>query len=139
MPLIQITTKSDYYPSEEPSGIDLRPQKITGDLADALPKLFLANVQPFQMEADTPEAGIQVTHRKFHRRDVNAPDMWILIEFSEGDLNDTEQTEVTGKVKEMLLNWFRENNYELPTDYACDVRWSPSHGFLRIGGTVAEW
>lgn len=138
MPLIQITTKPDYYPADYRRD-DTANQSMTGEFAEALPALFVSHIVDFHMDADTPVAGVQVTHQKFHRRDVNAPDMWILIEFSEDGLDEAQQTEATGKVKKALLDWFEGNDYTLPDDYACDVRWSPSHGFLRIGGTVAEW
>ncbi|MEI7819168.1 MAG: hypothetical protein WCI47_03550 [bacterium] len=138
MPLIQITTKSKFHPRDDELP-NLPQQAMTAEFADVLPALFVARTGIFMMDMNTPEAGVQVTHRKFHKRDVNAPDLWILIEFSEGNLSEIEQIEVTGRVKAMLLGWFRENGYNIPTDYAVDVRWNPSHGFLRIGDTVSDW
>jgi len=112
---------------------------MTVELARALPGLFVAKAAKLHMEPGTPETGVQVTHKKFHGRDVNAPDMWVLIQFIGEDLTEVQQTKVTGRVKKLLLGWFRENDYTLPVDYACDIRWSPSHGFLRIDGIEVDW
>jgi len=139
MPLIQITTIPGYHPPNDLSGLATISEWMIAEFASALPQLFMDNIEALHMDPNTKKVGIQVTHQKFHPLDINVPDVWILIEFSESDLNDVEQTLATAKVKELVLHWFEGSNHMLPTDYACDVRWSPSHGFLRIGDVSAEW
>ena len=140
MPLITLTTKADWHPFDGRRGNDFARPAMIAMFAEALPALFVANILDLHMDANTPEAGVQVTHRNFHHRDVNTPDMWILIEFSEGNLSDTVQRYVASKVKDLLLNWFLKKAPEILTiDYAVDVRWSPSHGFLKIGDTTIDW
>ncbi len=136
MPLIQITAQPDYYPSDDLSVVNSPHQEMVAGFGNSLPALLVAKIDDLHMDADTPEAGVQVTFHKFHSRDVNAPDLWILIEFSEDGLDEVQQTEATAKVKQMLLDWWGD---DLPANYACDIHWSPSHGFLRIGGIVADW
>lgn len=138
MPLIKITTKPPYHPQDDPED-DTSDQAMVAKFAEALPDLFVANVEDLHMDPDTPAKGVQVSHKLAHARDVNAPDIWVLIEFSEGEVNDDDQVEVTGNVKEILLEWFVDNGYAVPADYACDVRWSPSHGFLHIDGESLDW
>mgnify|MGYP006321332593 FL=1 len=139
MPLVQLTTTRAYHPADGPADLDTAEQAMIVKFAEALPELFVGNTADLRMDADTPKEGVQVSHKRAHSRDVNAPDLWVLIEFSEGNLTDEQQTEVTGEVKSLLLEWFGDNSYAVPTSYAVDVRWSPSHGFLYINGTAADW
>lgn len=141
MPLVQITTKNRYHPVASSYGSDS--QRMITAFADALPALFVNNTSKLCMAPDTPEAGVQVTHKLFHQHDVNAPDLWILIEFSEGDLTEVQKTKIVGYVKMLILGWFRDYSFyhdcKIPDSYACDVRWSPSHGFLNIDGEQYDW
>lgn len=138
MPLIQVTSKPPYHPAEKP-GLDTVDQLTIAMFGEALPRLFVDNTDILLMGTDTPLEGVQVSHKLAGPRDVNAPDVWVLIEFSEDGLDEAQKTEVTAEIKRLLLNWFRDNGFNRPTDYACDVRWSPSHGFLRIGGVLVDW
>ncbi len=138
MPLIKITTSSAYFP-EGGSSIYTPHQKKTAKFAASLPAIFVKNEAKLYMDHGTPEKGVQVTIEKFGEADVNTPAIWILIEFSEGDLTDEMQLEATGVVKGLLIQQFAEFGYPHDLDYACDVRWSPSHGFLSIGGEKLDW
>lgn len=138
MPLIDLTTSPGYHPAEKPE-LDTLDQQMIAMFGEALPRLFVRNTGLLLMDADTPPEGVQVSHKLAGPRDVNAPDLWVLIEFSEDGLTEVQQTEVTYQVKKLLLGWFSDNGFAVPRDYACDVRWTPSHGFLCIGGVKADW
>ncbi len=133
MPLVTIKTSHAYFP-QGGSGFYTPDQKKTAKLATSLPAIFVKNEAKLYMDHGTPEKGVQVTIEKFGEADVNTPAIWILIEFSEGDLTDQQQLEATGVVKELLVQQFAEFGYPHNLDYAFDVRWSPSHGSLSIGG-----
>ena len=135
MPLIQITSQHRYYPAAQ-RGSGTISQMLTADLARALPELFVSKSDKLHMEPGTLEAGVQVTHQKFHGQDVNTPDIWVLVQFSESGLTKKQQLKAKSQVKKLLTTWLGDN---MPENFAVDCFWGPSHGFLNIGGKIIEW
>jgi len=144
MPLVTITTKHALHPVDsilerDRAKKETRPMRATADFARALPRLFVSNKEALDLDPDTPEKGVQVTHRQFHAQDVNTPDMWVLIFFNEEGLTKDEQKEVTAKIDEIISIWFDENNQAAPYDLAVDCLWGTNHGFLYMGTEVIRW
>jgi len=140
MPVIQITSKPTYYPFAAEDK-NRKPQKMVIQLARDLPGLFVSKTSQLHMEPGTPKEGVQVTHCKFHAQDVNVPDVWIYIQFSEADLTKKQRIKVVRHIKKMILAWFAVNDCTIPENLACDVAWGPTHGFLRFndGNLSLNW
>lgn len=141
MPLIQITTIPRLHPwstSRGNSG-NTAAQQMTIDLGKALPGLLVGKAKKLRLEKGTPEVAVQVTHRKFHGQDVNTPDMWLVVQFSEDGLDEVQRTKVVSNLKKILIGWFKDNGHAVPENIACDCFWGPTHGFLSIQGVQSDW
>ncbi len=138
MPLVTITTTPMYHPraySNKGSAL----QRRIGNFGRALPGLFIANKEELHLDADTPEAGVQVSHKQTHGQDVNAPDVWIVIQFSELPLTDMQTAKVIRLLKKLIASHLNMGNPNANIDIAVDCIWGPTHGFFFIGGVKAEW
>jgi hypothetical protein len=140
MPLVFITTGRRYHPPQW-----LWPwrkgQRTTIALGKALPGLFVSRAEELHLEPDTPPEGVQVTHHKFHRRGVNAPQkgMWIFVLFSEPELDENRRKLVRDRVQRLVNGWFTSEGLEMPPEIAFDFKWGPTHGFLAVGGEAIRW
>lgn len=139
MPLVQITTQHRLHPPSGQTAQNTSAQQMTRALGEALPGLLVGKAKKLRLEPDTTEVAVQVTHRKFHGRDVNNPDMWITVVFTEPAPNEVKRTKVVATLKKILLGWFKDNGFAVPENFACDVFWGPSHGFLSINGVQSDW
>jgi len=138
VPLVQITTKPKYHPCASNDQGTVLQRKI-GDFGRALPGLFIENAARLHLDEGTPETGIQVSHKKTHGQDVNVPDVWITIQFSERPLTKKQTTKVIRRVKKLIASHLNLENLGANIDIAVDCFWGPTHGFLYIGGVQAEW
>lgn len=138
MPLISITTKPRFHPTQQVGGGSVGKQMMV-DFAQDLPALFVANSKKLRLDADTPEAAVQVAHHKFHQQDVNIPSVWVVVQFSESGLSKKQRKKVSRLVEDILLSWFGLNGYSTPKNFAIDCFWGPTHGVLHNGRNVIRW
>lgn len=134
MPLIDITCKSDFFPEdqEEPGTL------LVDHLGSDLPDMCVEHREKLGLESDTPPEGVQVDYHQFHSRAVNAPDVWVKVQFSEPYPGDVPATEITGHFKQLIFGWFEADGSTLP-GIAVDCFWGPTHGFLKFGDTAVDW
>ena len=150
MPLVTLTTKAAWHPDTNVPHISLepKPKKIV-DFGRALPEIMVRNHDKLFLDQSTPLTGVQVSHKLANSHDVNAPDLWIEIRFTEDDLSEIYQTAATAELKRLVYGWFWDympHETETPKhllerfDVACDVHWpNGSHGFLKIGDEALDW
>ena len=99
MPLVQLTTSPQYYPTSRMTAA----QKLINDFANELPGLLIANATPLHLDDDTPAEAVQVTRQKFTAWDVNTPDLWILIQFTESNLTTKQKLKVRNRLRKLIL------------------------------------
>lgn len=139
MPLVQITTTSDYYPAHNVDEISRNARQIVA-FGYTLPSLIINNAHFLHLDDGTPEVAVQVSHRAAHPADKNIPDVWIEIRFTEGNLNEVQQTEAVAVLKTVILGWFNSNPMFLTNpSIALDCFWGPSHGFLVMHNISSDW
>lgn len=139
MPLVQITTTSDYYPAATLEESSRNARQILA-FGNTLPSLIINNGHLLHLEVDTPEVAVQVSHRAAHPFDMNVPDIWIEIRFTEANLNEVQQTEAVAVLKELILGWFNSNPmFLINPSIALDCFWGPGHGFLVMHNISSDW
>jgi hypothetical protein len=138
LPLIQLTTSRSLHPNsdDEPN---TRPQEVIRIIAEDLPWLFIRWGDELGLTEGTPEAAVQVTHRMFHPDDVNTPDIWFLVQFTEDGIDEERRLRARDTLK-MIVNEVLGNQSVIthPT-FALDCFWGPSHGFMSMQGVKLEW
>jgi hypothetical protein len=137
MPLVFIVTQPDYHPADGNFHLSYV-QALVAAFGDALPGLFIENAANLHLEDGTPEEGVQVAHWRFGRT-KNAPNIWVVVIFAEGDLAEDQQIEAKATVKQMIDNWFIENDGEKQDNIALDCFWNSGHGFFRLLGKAFDW
>ena len=131
MPLVRMTHAPYVGPG---CGSEGRNKK----LAHALPELFVQNSRKLGLDEDTPATAVQVTHHEFTVDDVNTPELWLEICFTEEPPSKTRQMAVRNYLERILSDWFDQNQLSQP-DIAVDIFWGPGRGFYRIQGEYQEW
>ena len=150
MPLITLTTKPSWHPTSGVQYADLDPQpRQVVDFGRELPVIMLRNSDKLFLSPETTPVTVQVNHRPANTHDVNAPDLWIEIRFTETELTEVYRTSATYELKRLVHGWFWEymhDETDTPAhllarfDVACDVYWpNGHHGFLSIGGLDQDW
>lgn len=141
MPLVEITSTPEYHPVPNPQ-FDTELQATTAALAEALPALMVANQHRLRLGSETTELAVQVTHHMFGPRDINHPDVWVEVRFTEKGISDTRLFAIRDNMREIIFGWYLEQDYTLPENFSCDLFWpDAAHGFLRFnnGDTSIEW
>ena len=106
MPLVDITTREGWHADAD--------QSVSHRLGQGLPGAFIAEEKKLRLDPGTPEDAVQVDFHEYHKRAVNAADMWVLVRFTEDGLTKAEQNEVRDtveKIVEHLLDVY-EREYE---------------------------
>ncbi len=136
MPLIDITCKPKSYPPATSDGT--KAQQFTEQFGLSLPALFVNHCELLGLNEGTPEAAVQVDYHRFHAKAVNAPDMWVLVRFSEPYPGNKKARRVRNRLDDLIRDWYDHNSQPLP-DIAVDLMWGPTHGFLEFGNTSERW
>lgn len=131
MPLVTITTARAYTLE------DGTPYAIARKLGKALPWMFYTHQRALHLDPDTPLEATQVTFDQFGRHDVNTPDLWVLIQFTEV-LENHLMMEVRDTIKSLILDLL-DGQGGGPPDISVDIFWTPGHGFMLMGNTVHQW
>lgn len=104
-----------------------------------LPKLFVDNWRTFGMNAGTPEDGVQIQFHDFGEDDINAPSLWIKVQFSEEVTDAVKRIDIRQAVFSQLANTFRSLGVAVPANFMLDVFWGPTHGCGRVNGKHIGW
>ncbi len=136
MPLVDITCKPRTYPS--PTAPGSKTQQLTEAFGEGLPALFVSHCELLGLSEGTPEAAVQVDYHRFHAKAVNAPDMWVLVRFSEPYPGNKKARRVRNRLDELIRDWYDHNGQPLP-GIAVDLMWGPTHGFLEFADTSERW
>jgi hypothetical protein len=140
MPLIDVTCKSGYKLiwADGSSGPDAS-EILGADFGPALPALFIENKNLLGLDASTLESGVQVQQHVFGQHDVNVPEVWIKVQFSENAPSKRKRVLIRDKVIDLVVTWFHENDHRMPDNLVLDVLWGPTSGCGFVGGTFIEW
>lgn len=141
MPLIDITCSLSEYPDHFPQREGEILDYTALDLGMSLPAICINHKDELGLEQETPLEGVQINYHRFHGRAINAPDIWIKFQLSEPYPGEERAAEIVGNLKR-LINDELKALYVKPgidLDVAVDCFWGPSHGFLYINGTQADW
>jgi len=142
MPLVTLTCRRGFYPRDDFTGLtEPAAQAFVVKLAKALPSSIAQNAISLGLDpANTPEEGIQVDIKKFHHEAVNAPDIWIHVQFTEPCPRDGETEAIRDEFIELVANLFGDDRPQLT--WATDLFWGPGRGVIvpaDLDGTVIRW
>lgn len=149
MPLVDITIKPDCRlrligeePNEVRGGDETRELLTRGilkvDFALALPELLIKHAVELRLDPNTKPDGVQVMHHDFGAYDVNIPDVWVKIQFSEECPTWDGREPIRDLLHNILVGWFRGMGYELD-DFVVDLFWGPTNGKGTVNGTEIVW
>jgi hypothetical protein len=142
MPLIDVTLRPEFFFEElrfkdKPSR---RTRQVVRELfGPKLPQLFVENATSFGMDPETPLSGVQVQFHDFDIDDINVPDVWVKVQFSENPPERDERADIIEAVYESLIGVFDSLEMMPPDNFMMDVFWGPTHGCGRVNGTFIEW
>ncbi len=149
MPLIDLFSKPEFqlrHLDEGMLGPDMTAEVIHLQFAAALPELVMKHKAPLNLANGTTADGIQVMNHRFNPRDVNVPDVWLKIQFSEplpkpeGSNPDFYVALIRAAVRNMVKQWFERRSYRLDEiNFGVDLIFGPTHGFLEINGRLIDW
>ncbi len=133
-----MTTSPSLHPSstDEPN---TREQEVIWGIASDLPWLFIRWSRDLGLNEGTPESAVQVTHRKFHPADINTPDIWFLVQFTEDGGDETRRLRARDTLKMIVNEVLGNQSVILHPTFALDCFWGPSHGFMNMKGAELEW
>lgn len=143
MPLVTLTCKPEYYPSDVPlsqtSGFPRTQQLCIIGFARALPTLIVNNSAQLHLDPGTPEKGVQVDIQKFHTHAVNAVDLWIKVELAEDSLPVAQRHELREMMITLVRTWLKE--YNLHPKWAIDIFFGPATGCMTAtsGEILERW
>ncbi len=138
MLLVNIITAPRMHPFPG-DGRNTKGQLMTIDLGQAIPGLIVANAKRLKQRESVGENTVVVRHQRRHGRDVNDPDMYVSMRFTEGDLTEAQKAKVTSRLRKILDEWFEQSDYDMPSNFLCETFWDHSHGFASIGGQQFGW
>lgn len=142
MPVIEIVCSADFFPPDDVATLTraISPQQdLVIQMTRCLPFDILGYSSPLQLEEDTPEEGVTVLLRRFHAYDVNVPDLWFIVQFSEAAPNDEDQVVIREVLKE-LFEGYLFHKVEPTTKRALDIFWGPSRGYIAgMTPTPIKW
>lgn len=82
---------------------------------------------------------MQVQFHDFGEDDINVPDVWIKVQFSEEQHDQTAQMMIRTAVRETLEDLFNEYEVSVPANFAVDLLWVTTHGFGNVNGVNFTW
>ena len=103
------------------------------DLLPVLPEKIMENLDNLELDPDTPIEGIMCLPEVFPARAVNAPDLWLWIQFSESPPSEKRQKRIREWFRVLMSDWFTERGYVQPGYYFVDISWGPTRGFGYVG------
>jgi hypothetical protein len=132
MPLVTITCKPGFAPTHR-RGTGTARQLRTEQFGEALPELLTKKRGRLHLDKGTPPEAVQVDYKTFHPKAVNAPDIWIRIEFSEYGFKKKVREQIRTELHSRLRGWFsnRDGPLQIPA-MSLDIFWGPTHGFLEL-------
>lgn len=141
MPLIDVTLRPGYVFSDT-DGRNFGPQStrqfIRKTFGPELPGLFVRNSARFNLEPGTPEVGIQVQFHDYDADDLNVPDIWIKVQFSE-ERPKKSGLDIRDAVFGAIVGVFHNRGLRVPDNFVLDVFWGPTNGCGSVNGTYIEW
>ncbi len=128
MPLVDIITKRD---------ADV-PESTLRRVMEAIPEVFVRHALELGLAPNTPPEGVQVMRGWFSPGDVNVPDIWVKIQFSEPYPGEEPFLRIRDTARNLIVRSFQKRWYE-PVSIAIDLFPGPTHGWLMIDGVEIEW
>jgi len=151
VPLIDITMKTGLvlppdYQEPYPDHKDVRKQKqssearayIRHNFARMFAESVYRNASVLGLARNTPASGIQVMNHEFDNHDLNVPDVWVKVQFSERRPWLQKRRLVRDFLYAVAEEWFEAQGYT-PKSFVIDVFWGPTHGKGVVNGDVIEW
>lgn len=144
MPLIDVTTRPDWA-LELSDAFDIKydPEEtrelIRYGLCPQLPRILVSKREKLGMDLDTPENGVQIQFHDFGPDDINVPQLWIKVQFSEDAPERCARTSVRDELFKIVTDLFHLQGMKMPDEFMLDVFWGPTHGCGMVNGTYIEW
>lgn len=142
MPLIDVTVRPGYsFPElsnrqQQPAATRDFVRTVLGPM---LPGLFIEYREALGLDDTMPLEAVQVQFHDFGEDDINIPDIWIKIQFSEEQLDQSTRMIVRSAVRDMLDDLFTEYGVSVPANFAVDLLWASTHGFGSVSGVNFAW
>lgn len=142
MPLIDITIKPGVQLKERngsPFSLGTSRPFLHRVIGPELPGLFVRHRTTFGMDNDTPKDAVQVMFHNFTEHDINVPDVWMKVQFTEEQTDERSRHFIRDAVFKAIVELFHRRGANMPDNFVLDVFWGPTHGCGTVNGSYIEW